>query len=48
LAQTGGGPTERLDLLEDARLLGANDTLEKPFSMHALLALIARTLANAG
>jgi CheY-like chemotaxis protein len=47
IAISGGGTTGRLDILEDARLLGAIETFEKPFSIHALLALVARTIANA-
>jgi CheY-like chemotaxis protein len=48
IAMLGGGTTEELDLLQDARLLGATETLEKPFSPHTLLALVASVLANAG
>ena len=40
--------SERLDLLNDARMLGAVETLAKPFSRHALLAMVARLLANVG
>jgi CheY-like chemotaxis protein len=47
IAISGGGTTGRLDILEDARLLGAVETFEKPFSIHALLAMVARTIANA-
>ena len=47
IAISGGGTTGRLDILEDAKLLGAIETFEKPFSIHALLALVARTIANA-
>ena len=47
IAISGGGTTGRLDILQDARLLGAVETFEKPFSIHALLALVARTIANA-
>jgi CheY-like chemotaxis protein len=47
IAISGGGTSGRLDILEDAKLLGAIETFEKPFSIHALLALIARTLVNA-
>ncbi len=46
IAISGGGATRRVDILEDARLLGAIETSEKPFSIHALLALVARTIAN--
>jgi CheY-like chemotaxis protein len=48
IAMSGGGHAARLDILGDAKLLGAVETLEKPFSSHTLLALIARTLANTG
>ena len=47
IAISGGGTTGRLDILKDAKLLGAIETFEKPFSIHALLALVARTIANA-
>ena len=47
IAISGGGTTGRLDILDDAKLLGAIETFEKPFSIHALLALVARTIANA-
>lgn len=47
IAMSGGGITGRVDILKDAKLFGAVETLEKPFSTHELLALIARTLANA-
>jgi CheY-like chemotaxis protein len=46
IAISGGGASGRVDVLEDARLLGAIETFEKPFSIHALLALVARTIAN--
>ncbi|HET6777589.1 MAG TPA: response regulator [Gemmatimonadales bacterium] len=46
IAISGGGTTGRLDILEDARLLGAVETFEKPFSIRALLAMVARTIAN--
>ena len=46
IAISGGGTTGRVDILEDAKLLGAIETFEKPFSIHALLALVARTIAN--
>jgi DNA-binding NtrC family response regulator len=46
IAISGGGVAGRLDILQEARLLGAIETFEKPFSIHALLALVARTIAN--
>jgi CheY-like chemotaxis protein len=48
IAISGGGTSGRLDILEDARLLGAVETFEKPFSIHALLAKVARTIVQAG
>jgi DNA-binding NtrC family response regulator len=48
VAMLGGGTTDGLDLLQEAKSLGATETLEKPFSAQALLALVARALANAG
>jgi DNA-binding NtrC family response regulator len=48
IAMLGGGTAEGAELLQQAKLLGATETLEKPFSAQALLALVARTLANAG
>jgi two-component system chemotaxis response regulator CheY len=48
IATLGGGKTEGEDLLQEAKSLGATETLEKPFSAHTLLALVARALANAG
>jgi CheY-like chemotaxis protein len=48
IAISGGGTTGRVDILRDAELLGAVETLEKPFNPHELLALVARSLANAG
>jgi CheY-like chemotaxis protein len=48
IAMLSTGTAEAVDLLEEARSLGATETLEKPFSGHTLLALVARALANAG
>jgi DNA-binding NtrC family response regulator len=48
IAMLGGGTTDGLDLLQEAKSLGATETLEKPFSAQALLALVARALTNAG
>jgi two-component system, chemotaxis family, chemotaxis protein CheY len=47
IAMSGGGSTGRLDILQDAKMLGAIETLEKPFSSHVLLEMVARILANA-
>ena len=46
IAMLSGGTTEGAELLEQAMLLGATETLEKPFSPRALLALVARVLAS--
>ena len=48
VAMLGGAKTEGVDLLQEAKSLGATETLEKPFSAQTLLALVARALANAG
>lgn len=48
IAISGGGATGRVDILGDAKLLGAVETIKKPFSTNALLALVARSLANSG
>jgi CheY-like chemotaxis protein len=47
IAMLGGAKTEGVDLLQEAKSLGATETLEKPFSAQTLLALVARALANA-
>jgi DNA-binding NtrC family response regulator len=47
IAMSGGGSTGRVDILQDAKLLGAIETLEKPFSSHVLLEMVARILVNA-
>jgi DNA-binding NtrC family response regulator len=43
IAMSGMG---RVDILGDAKLLGAVHTLEKPFNTHALLALVARAIVT--
>lgn len=48
IAMLSGGQSEGVDLLEEAKSLGATEVLEKPFSAHTLLAMVARVLANAG
>lgn len=48
IAMLSTGTAEGVDLLQEAQSLGATETLEKPFSAHTLLALVARALANAG
>lgn len=44
IAMSGGGTMGRVDILADAKLLGAVHTLEKPFSTHTLLALVTRAI----
>jgi DNA-binding NtrC family response regulator len=48
IAISGGGATGRVDILEDARLLGAIETFEKPFSIQAFLGKVATTIVQAG
>jgi CheY-like chemotaxis protein len=45
IAMSGGGGGSRLDVLRDAKLLGAVATIEKPFEMGAIMELVARSLA---
>ena len=47
IAIAGGEGALHDSLLEDAKRLGGVATLRKPFNAPALLALVARTLANA-
>ncbi len=47
IAMSGGGANKRVDVLGDAKLLGAVATIEKPFSARPMLALVARSLAGA-
>ncbi len=44
IVMSGGAQTGGLDLLGDARLLGAFATLAKPFSIDELLGAVARAL----
>lgn len=44
IAMSGGGQTKRLDLLGNATLLGAVLTIEKPFTLTDMLALVKRAL----
>lgn len=46
IAISGGGASGRIDILADAKLLGAVATLQKPFSLPALLSLVALQLAG--
>jgi DNA-binding NtrC family response regulator len=45
IVMSGGVQTGNLNLLADARLLGAFATLAKPFSVDELLGVVARALA---
>lgn len=47
IAMSGGGLGNRVDMLQDARLLGAIATIEKPFEKEAMMDLVARSLAGA-
>lgn len=44
IAMSGGGQTRRLDLLGNATMLGAVLTIEKPFTLAEMLALVKRAL----
>jgi DNA-binding NtrC family response regulator len=44
IAMSGGGQTKRLDLLGNASLLGAVLTIEKPFTIGEMMALVGRAL----
>ena len=47
IAMSGGGKDrKRIDLLKDAKLLGAVQTIEKPFNSEQMLALVARVLGE--
>jgi DNA-binding NtrC family response regulator len=45
IAMSGGGQTKRLDLLGNASLLGAVLTIEKPFTIGEMMALVNRALS---
>lgn len=45
IALSGGGTTQRLDLLGDAKLLGALLTIEKPFTLAEMIAKVRQALA---
>ena len=47
IAMSGGGAGHRVDILQDARLLGAVATIEKPFERQAMMDLVARSLVGA-
>jgi DNA-binding NtrC family response regulator len=44
IAMSGGGQTKRLDLLGNASLLGAVLTIEKPFTIAEMMAVVDRAL----
>src|SRR4051812_5885392 len=44
IAMSGGGQTKRLDLLGNASLLGAVLTIEKPFTIAEMIAVVDRAL----
>jgi DNA-binding response OmpR family regulator len=46
IAISGGGGTGRVDILDDAKLLGAVATLQKPFDPRALLAMVILELTR--
>jgi CheY-like chemotaxis protein len=46
IVMSGGVQTKGLDLLGDAKLLGAFATLAKPFSIDELLGVVTRALAS--
>jgi DNA-binding response OmpR family regulator len=46
LAISGGGQTGFRDALDAARLLGANETLPKPFKMQELVDTVSRLLKS--
>jgi len=46
IAMSGGGQTRRLDLLGDAVLLGAVETIEKPFTLAEMMDVVRRVLAD--
>lgn len=47
IAMSGGGQTKRLDLLGNATMLGALLTIEKPFTLSEMLAVVERALRSA-
>ena len=47
IAMSGGGSNDRLDILGDAKMLGAVMTIRKPFHNRALLALVSQALVTA-
>ena len=47
IAMSGGGSNDRLDILGDAKMLGAMLTIKKPFHSRELLALVTKALPTA-
>lgn len=45
IAMSGGGQTKRLDLLGNLTLLGSVLTIEKPFTLAEMMAVVNRALA---
>jgi CheY-like chemotaxis protein len=45
IAMSGGGQTKRLDLLGNLSLLGSVLTIEKPFTLAEMMAVVNRALA---
>jgi DNA-binding NtrC family response regulator len=46
IAMSGGGQTRRLDLLGNATTLGAVLTIEKPFTLDEMMAMVRRALED--
>jgi CheY-like chemotaxis protein len=44
IAMSGGGATHRFDLLKEIKLLGAMQTIEKPFTMVDMMVMVTRAL----
>jgi DNA-binding NtrC family response regulator len=44
IAMSGGGQTKRLDLLGNVTLLGSVLTIEKPFTLTEMMAMVSRAL----
>lgn len=47
IAMSGGGQTKRLDLLGNLTLLGTVLTIEKPFTLTEMMAVVSRALGPA-
>lgn|SRR5215208_164668 len=46
IAMSGGGQTKRLDLLGNLTLLGTVLTIEKPFTLGEMMAVVSRALGS--